>query len=110
MVEISTVFCLCKKKQIKEMQNNRKEITFFCKDYDPSFVDEKYILLAEDNSIFLDLFENRNLLGFYKKIEEFVNSIYYSDRNDTNQYNINIFNHNNINNINNFNILIVIII
>ena len=59
MVEISTVFCLAKKNRVDELKKSKKEIQFFCKEYDPSFVEDKFILLAEDTAIYLDLFENR---------------------------------------------------
>ncbi len=58
-MEISSVFCLCKKSDVKTLPESKKELNFFCKEYEPAFVNDKFVLLAEDKSICLDLFENR---------------------------------------------------
>ena len=73
------VFCIGKKNQCKAIKDNYEDLNYFCEIYQPNFMDEYLCLISEDYDIFVELFKNKNLLQYYKDIEPFIETIYYSD-------------------------------
>ena len=73
------VFCIGKKNQCALIKDNYEDLNYFCESYKPNFMDEYMCLLSEDYDVFVELFNNKNLLQYYKTVEPFIESIYYSD-------------------------------
>ncbi len=55
--ELLTIFCLCRKKDIKHMNKTYGELKNICKSYNLEFINENITLLAEDKDIFLSIFD-----------------------------------------------------
>jgi len=56
------------------------DISFFGKSYDPSIFNEKLTTLTENLELLVELFQNKNLLSFFKSVEDYIDLIYYSDQ------------------------------
>jgi hypothetical protein len=74
------MFCVCKKRDAKTLKTSYPDIEFFAKTYDPSIFNERLTVLSENIELFIELFQNKNLLNFYKSIEPYVDLIYYTDQ------------------------------
>ena len=61
------------------IKDNYEDLNLFCEIYHPSFMDEYICLISEDLDIFVELFKNKRLLQYYKNVEPFIETIYYSD-------------------------------
>jgi hypothetical protein len=79
-MDISTVFCLCKPKDLKQLKKSYGDLEFFTKTYSRYFQSERLYLYAEHPTIFCDIFENKQVMAAYKKIEDCLELIYYTDR------------------------------
>ena len=73
------VFCISRKNQCNIIKDNYEDLNLFCEVYQPKFMDENMCLISEDYDIFDELFKIKNLLQYYKNIEPFIETIYYSD-------------------------------
>ena len=73
------IFCIGKKNKCAIIKDNYEDLNFFCEIYQPNYMDESMCLISEDYDIFEELFKNKNLLQYYKNIEPFIETIYYSD-------------------------------
>ena len=73
------VFFIGKKKQCQAIKENHEDLKLFCQVYQPNFMDEYMCLISEDYDVFEELFKNKTLLQYYKNIEPFLETIYYSD-------------------------------
>ena len=73
------VFCIGKNNQCLAIKDNYEDLNLFCEIYHPSFMDEYICLISEDLDIFVELFKNKRLLQYYKNVEPFIETIYYSD-------------------------------
>ena len=74
------VFCLGKKSQNALIKDNYEDLNYFCDIYYPKFMDEYMCLISEDLDIFEELFNNnKSLLQYYKNVEPYIETIYYSD-------------------------------
>lgn len=78
--EIPTVFCLCRGVEAKTFKKSYPDIDFFTKPYQPSFLSEYHLLFAESSEIFIDIFRNKNILASFKKIEQYLEILYFTDR------------------------------
>lgn len=79
--EVGWVFCVCKKSDAKGLKSLYQDIDFFGKPHDPSIFRDKLTLLSENIDIFIELFQNKNLLNYFKSVEEYLDIIYYTDQN-----------------------------
>ena len=77
---IPTVFCLCRNSEAKKFKKAYPDIDFFTKPYQPSFLSDYLLLFAESSEIFIDIFRNKNILASFKKIEQYLDILYFSDR------------------------------
>ena len=73
------VFCFGKKNKCAIIKDNYEDLNFFCEIYQPNFMDESMCLISEDYDIFEELFKNKSLSQYYKNVEPFIETIYYSD-------------------------------
>ena len=74
------VFCIGKKSQCVLIKENYEDLNYFCENYKLNFMDESMCLISEDYDIFVELFNNnKSLIQYYKNVEPFIESIYYSD-------------------------------
>jgi hypothetical protein len=74
------MFCICKKRDAKTLRSTYPDINFFAKSHDPSIFNEKLTVLTESVEHFIEIFQNKNLLGFYKSVEPYLDLIYYTDQ------------------------------
>ena len=74
------VFCIGKKNQCISIKENYEDLNYFCDIYQPKFMDEYMCLISEDYDVFEELFKNNSsLLQYYRNVEPFIETIYYSD-------------------------------
>ena len=73
------VFFIGRNNQCMTIKDNYEDLNLFCEIYHPSFMEEYMSLISEDLDIFVELFKNKRLLQYYKNVEPFIETIYYSD-------------------------------
>ena len=78
--EIPVVFCICKKKNAKTMKKNYNEIDSFTEAFSPSFLSDNLIMFTENTEFILNIFKQNELLSEYKKIEKYIDTIFFTDR------------------------------
>ena len=78
--DVPCIFAICKRKDVKTTKKNYREINEFTEASNPSFMDKNYMLLTEDEDTLNRLFSNRQFLNQYKKIEKFLELIFFTDR------------------------------
>ena len=74
------LFCVCRKRNVNNLKRAYQDINFFGKNYEPSIFCDRLTLIAENNELFLDLFQNKNLLNYFKAVEEYIDIIFYTDQ------------------------------
>jgi hypothetical protein len=74
------MFCVCKKKDARTLAKNYPDINYFGKSYDPSIFNERLTVMAENIELFIELFQNKNLLNYFKSVEQYLDVIYYTDQ------------------------------
>ena len=79
--EVGWIFCVCKKRDAKALKSTYQDVDFFGKPHDPSIFKDKLTLLTENIDVFIELFQNKNLLNYFKSVEEYLDIIYYTDQN-----------------------------
>jgi hypothetical protein len=78
--DVCWMFCICKKRDSTMLKKSYSDINFFGKSYDPSIFNEKLTVLTENLESLVEIFQNKNLLSFFKSVEEYIDLIYYSDQ------------------------------
>jgi len=74
------VFCIARTRQSRGVKQGYEDLNSFCEIYHPHFMDEEMCLISEDLDIIKDMFNNnKKLLDYYRRIEFFIENIYYSD-------------------------------
>ena len=74
------VFCITKVRQCRGMKNGYEDLNKFCEIARLHFMDEEMCLITEDVDIFKEMFNNnKKLIDYYRRIEYFIDNIYYSD-------------------------------
>ena len=73
------VFCITSTKQSIGIKSAYEDLEQFCEIYHPYFMDENMCLISEDLEIFKEMFNNKKLLDYYRRVEFFIDNIYYSD-------------------------------
>ena len=74
------VFCIAQSRQSKGIKQSYEDLNCFCDVYHPHFMDEEMCLISEDEDIIKDMFNNnKKLMDYYRRIEFFIDNIYYSD-------------------------------
>ena len=74
------VFCITKTRQSRGIKNGYEDLNKFCEIYRLHFMDEDMCLISEDLDIFKEMFNNnKKLIDYYRRIEYFIDNIYYSD-------------------------------
>ena len=76
---VGWIFCICKKNQSFVNKEYYEDLNFFCNVYEPNLMDDSMCLISEDLDVFKDIFNNKNLYHYYKIVEPYLESIYYSD-------------------------------
>ena len=74
------VFCVCKKREASAIKNTYEDINYFTSLYEPSVMNEQMCLLSENQEVFMELFNNKNLFPYYKQVEEYLDIIYFTDQ------------------------------
>jgi len=84
MNELATIFCVCRKKDVKHMNKTYGDLKNITKPYQLDFMADSLTTLAEDKELFLSIFdfkENKNMLmNLYHSIESNLDIIYFTDR------------------------------
>ena len=84
--EIPVVFCICKKKNAKTMKKNYNEIDSLQKLFH-RFLNDNLIIFTENTEFILNIFKQNELLSEYKKIEKYIDTIFFTDgRNSKDNY------------------------
>ena len=78
--DVPCIFAICKRKDIKTTKKNYREVNEFTEGVSPSYIDKNYILLTEDEEVINRIFSNKQFLFQYKKIEKFIELIFFTDR------------------------------
>ena len=78
--DIPCVFAICRKKDIKNTKKNYREIEEFADIKNPHFMDKNLVLLTEDEDSTYRIFNNKELMSYYKKVEKFIDLIFFTDR------------------------------
>lgn len=78
--DIPCVFAICRKKDIKNTKKTYREIEEFAEIKNLYFMDKNYALLTEDEDITYKIFTQKDLLKQYKKVEKFLDLIFFTDR------------------------------
>ena len=78
--DVPCIFAICKKKDIKLNKKNYRELDEFTESSNPEFMDKNLILLSEDEDIIRQIFKKNELMDKYKKIEKFIDLIFFTDR------------------------------
>ena len=74
------VFCIAPSRQSKAIKQSYEDLDCFCQIYHPHFMDEEMCLISEDVDVIKDMFNNnKKLMDYYRRIEFFIDNIYYSD-------------------------------
>ncbi len=72
---------MVKKSNAREFTKNFNDINYFT---DPSedidFMDDAFILLAENEKLFTHVFSHSKIKNIYPNIEKFIDSIYFTDQ------------------------------
>lgn len=71
--------CNLQKKEVKTTKKNYRELEF-TEGVSPSFMDKTYMLLTEDEDTTDRIFGNKQFVSQYKKIEKFIELIFFTDR------------------------------
>ena len=78
--ELPCVFCICKKKEAKNLKKSFKEIDSFTIATYPSFLDENLVLLCENNEIMETMFKNKQFFNAFQKIESNIDTVFFTDK------------------------------
>ena len=78
--DVPCIFAICRKKDIKTNKKNYRELDEFTEISNPYFMDKNYVLLTEDEDTTYKIFNNKEFLDQYKKIEKFIDLIFFTDR------------------------------
>jgi len=77
---IASVFCLCRGVEAKTFKKSYPDIDHFTRPYQPAFLSEYHLLFAESSEIFIDIFKNKEILAAFKKIEYYLEIMYFTDQ------------------------------
>lgn len=77
--KISNVFIICKKQDQKKIKETYSDVKFFTEYYQPSNFEENLVELAE-YELTAEIFRNKDVLHYFKVVEEFIDVIYYTDQ------------------------------
>ena len=78
--DVPCIFAVCKKKDVKINKKNYRELEEFTEISNPYFMDKNYVMLTEDEDTTYKIFNNKELVNQYKKIEKFIDLIFFTDR------------------------------
>ena len=78
--DLQTVFCFCRKTDISMLRKNYSDIDFFTKVYEPKYITKNYNLLAENKEIFDEIIQSKDIINLFKKIENQIIVIFFTDR------------------------------
>jgi hypothetical protein len=78
--ELPCIFCICKKKEAKNLKKSFKEIDSFTIATYPSFLDENLVLLCENNEIMETMFKNKQFFNAFQKIESNIDTVFFTDK------------------------------
>ena len=78
--DVPCIFAICKRKDVKTTKKNYREVNEFTEASNPLYMDKNYMLLTEDEETINRIFNNRQFLNQYKKIEKFLDLIFFTDR------------------------------
>ena len=78
--DVPCIFAICKRKDVKTTKKNYREVNEFTEASNPSYMDKNYMLLTEDEETINRIFSNRQFFNQYKKIEKFLDLIFFTDR------------------------------
>ena len=78
--DVPCIFAICKKSSIKLNKKNYRELEEFTEVSNPYFIDKNYVMLTEDEDTTYKIFNNKELINQYKKIEKFIELIFFTDR------------------------------
>ena len=57
--DISWIFCICNRRDSKDLKKQYQDIDFFCNVFEPSIMSDRLILMSESDELFCDLFQNK---------------------------------------------------
>ena len=78
--DVPCIFAICKRKDIKSTKKNYREVNEFTEASNPPYMDKNYMLLTEDEETINRIFSNKQFLNQYKKVEKFLELIFFTDR------------------------------
>ena len=78
--ELPCIFCICKKKEAKNLKKSFKEIDSFTIATYPSFLDENLVLLCENNEMMETMFKNKQFYNAFQKVESNIDTVFFTDK------------------------------
>ena len=78
--ELPCIFCICKKKEAKNLKKSFKEIDSFTIATYPSFLDENLVLLCENNEMMETMFKNKQFYSAFQKVESNIDTVFFTDK------------------------------
>ena len=72
-------FCIATNRLGKSIKRGYEDLNCFCELYHPEFMSPDYCLICEDLNTFKEIFSNKKLLDYYRRVEYYIDNIYYSD-------------------------------
>ena len=73
-------FCIARTRQSRGIKRGYEDLNCFCDIYHLHFMSDETCLISEDENIFKEMFNNnKKLMDYYRRIEYFIDNIYYSD-------------------------------
>lgn len=78
--EIPVVFCISKKSKAKALHSKYPEIGDFTEIINLPFMDSNLVMMTENYDFIEKLFKDKSIQYIYKKVEPYIDSIFYTDR------------------------------
>lgn len=78
--DIPVVFCISKKSKAKALHSKYPEIGDFTEMINLSFMGTNLVIMTENYDLIEKLFKDKSIQYLYKKVEPYIESIFYTDR------------------------------
>lgn len=78
--KMPNVFIICKKYDQKKIKDTYPDVNFFTEYYQPSNFEDNNLCELAEYELTAEIFRNKDVLHYFKVVEEFIDVIYYTDQ------------------------------
>lgn len=78
--DLPFVMGICKKNNVKNMKKSYDELEKFTDVIENEHLNYNLVLLTENNELTTSFFKDKNFLNLYKKVEKYIEYIFFTDR------------------------------